>query len=145
MKNIIVAIDIHKNEELLVNKAIEIAEKFDAKLWIIHASAPDPDFVSYKAGPQSVRDDRAKTLLSENKLLEGLTEKARQKGIKATGLLIQGATISLLIEECDKLNADLLIMGHKKHGFLQKIIKGSIAEGILKDVKIPLLIIPLAD
>ncbi len=145
MKNIIVAIDIHKNEELLVNKAIEIAKKYDAKIWIIHASAPDPDFVNYKAGPQSVRDDRAKTLLLENKLIEDLTKKAKQKGLEATGLLIQGATVSLIIEECDKLQADLLIIGHKKQGFLQRILKGSVAGGILENTNIPLLVIPLAD
>ena len=101
--------------------------------------------MSYKAGPQSVRDDRAKTLLLENKLIEDLTKKAKQKGLEATGLLIQGATVSLIIEECDKLQADLLIIGHKKQGFLQRILKGSVAGGILENTNIPLLVIPLAD
>jgi nucleotide-binding universal stress UspA family protein len=143
MKNIIVAVDIEKKEELLVNKAIEMAKVYQAKLWIIHASAPDPDFVGFEAGPQSVRDERAGTLLKENKILNNYSDLAKRNGVEATGLLIQGPTIELILEECDKLEADLLILGHKKHGFIQRLIRGSIAGGIMENTKIPLMIIPL--
>ena len=143
MKNIIVAVDTEVKEEYLVEKGIEMAKVYNAKLWIIHASAPDPDFVSYEAGPQSVRDERAKTLLAENKILNNYSDLAKRKGIEAAGLLIQGPTIELILEECDKLKADLLILGHRKQGFIQRIIKGSIAGGIMENTKIPLLIIPL--
>jgi nucleotide-binding universal stress UspA family protein len=143
MKNIIVAVDIENKEERLVDKGIEMAKAFNAKLWIIHASAPDPDFVSYEAGPQSVRDERAKTLFTENAILNDYSDLAQKKGIKAAGLLIQGPTIELLLDECKKLNADLLIIGHRKQGFLQRIIRGSVAGGILENTRIPLMIIPL--
>ncbi len=143
MKNIIVALDIEKKEEYLVEKGIEMAKAYKAKLWIIHASAPDPDFVGYEAGPQSVREERAKTLFTENQILNDYSELAKRKGVEATGLLIQGPTIELILEECDKLKADLLILGHRKLGFIQRIIKGSIAGGILENTKIPLMIIPL--
>ena len=143
MKNIIVALDIEKKEEYLVEKGIEMTKVYNAKLWIIHASAPDPDFVGYEAGPQSVRDERAKTLFTENQILNDYSELAKRKGVDATGLLIQGPTIELILEECDKLKADLLILGHRKHGFIQRIIRGSIAGGIMENTKIPLMIIPL--
>jgi len=143
MKNIIVAVDIEKKEEYLVEKGIEMAKTYQAKLWIIHASAPDPDFVGYEAGPQSVRDERARTLFTENKILNDYADLAKRKGVDATGLLIQGPTTELILEECDKLKADLLILGHRKHGFIQRIIRGSIAGGIMENTKIPLMIIPL--
>ncbi len=143
MKNIIVAVDIEKKEEKLVKKGIELALKFNAKLWIIHASAPDPDFVGYEAGPQSVRDERAHTLFKENQILNDYSDLAQRQGIKATGLLIQGPTIELILEECKKLKADLLILGHRKHGFIQRIIRGSVAGGILENTLTPLMIIPL--
>lgn len=143
MKNIIVAVDIEKKEEYLVEKAIEMAGVYHAKLWILHASAPDPDFVGYEAGPQSVRDERAKTLFTENTILNNYSDLAKRNNVEAAGLLIQGPTIELILEECDKLKADLLILGHRKHGFIQRIIRGSVAGGIMESTKIPVMIIPL--
>lgn len=143
MKNILVAIDFGDNEELLVQKAIEIGLKFQSKIWIVHASAPDPDFVSFDAGPQSVRDDRAKTLQKQNEIIGLLTDKVKAVGLDVTGLLIQGPTVELIIEESEKLKADLIIIGHKNLGFFEKFIKGSVSSGILQNSKIPMMIIPI--
>ncbi|MEN8124938.1 MAG: universal stress protein [Bacteroidota bacterium] len=143
MKNILVAIDFGDEEELIVQKAIEIGVKFKSKIWIIHAAAPDPDFVSFDAGPQSVRDDRAKTLHEENKIIGLLTDKVKAEGLDATGLLIQGSTIELILKESEKLKADLIIIGHKKLGFFEKFIKGSVSSGILQNSKIPIMVIPI--
>lgn len=142
MKNIFVAIEFGKGEDLLVDKAIEIATKFHSKVWIVHASAPDPDFVSFDAGPQSVRDARAETLHKESRIIEVLTERVKANGIEAVGLLIQGPTVELIHDESEKLNSDLIIMGHRKHGFVEKLIKGSVSGGILQNTKIPVLVVP---
>ena len=51
MKNILVTIDFKRNDQLLIDKAFQLAESFDSKLWLIHIAAPDPDFVGYEVGP----------------------------------------------------------------------------------------------
>ncbi len=143
MKNIIVAIDFGDKEELLVQKAIELGEKFQSKIWIIHASAPDPDFVSFEAGPQSVRDQRADILHKEHRIIGSLADKVKSKGLDVSGLLLKGPTVEVILKESEKINADLLIMGHKKHGFIDKLIRGSVSGGVLQHSKIPLMIIPI--
>jgi len=35
MKNILVTIDFDKNEKLLIDKAFQLAESFDSKLWLM--------------------------------------------------------------------------------------------------------------
>ena len=143
MKNILVAIDFGDREELLVEKAIELGQKFNSKIWIVHASAPDPDFVSFEAGPQSVRDERAKALHKENRDVGILADMAKSKGLDAVGLLIKGTTIEVILEESEKLSADILIIGHKKHGFIEKLIKGSVSGVVFQQSKIPVLIVPV--
>ena len=69
MKNILVSIDFNEQEALLMDRAYEFAKAFDAKIWLVHIAAPDPDFVGYDAGPQYVRDARAEDLKGEHKLL----------------------------------------------------------------------------
>ena len=66
MKNILVCIDFHEQTKNLINKAAEIAKAFNAKLWLVHVAAPDPDFVGYDVGPQYIRDARADELKEES-------------------------------------------------------------------------------
>lgn len=143
MKNILVTIEFNENEELLLDKAIELAKPFHAKVWLMHIAAPDPDFVGYEVGPQYIRDTRADELKSEHKKLDAYVTGLKNKGIETEGLLIQGATTQMIIDESKKLHVDLIIAGHHEHGFFYKAFVGSISSEIIRKSKIPVLIVPL--
>ena len=143
MKNIIVAIDFDKNEQLLIDKAFQLAKSFDSKIWLMHIAAPDPDFVGYEVGPQYIRNGRAEDLKKEHHLLQQYADKLNKNGIKAEGLLIQGATIEMVMEEAKKLNADLIIAGHRIHSFFHNAFTGNFSAEIIKKSKIPVLMVPL--
>ena len=66
-----------------------------------------------------------------------------EKGIDADGLLIQGATREMILQESEKLNIDLIIIGHHEHGLLYKIFAGSVASQVIKHSKIPVLTVPI--
>jgi len=143
MKNILVTFDFNKNEMLLIDKAFQLAESFNSKLWLMHIAAPDPDFVGYEVGPQYIRDNRAAELRKEHKLLQEYTNTLKKKGVDSEGLLVQGATVEMIIEESKKLNIDLIIAGHHEHGFFYNAFVGSVSAQIIKKSKIPVLIVPL--
>jgi nucleotide-binding universal stress UspA family protein len=143
MKNILVTIDFNINEQLLIDKAFQLAEQFDSKIWLVHIAAPDPDFVGYGVGPQYIRDSRASELRKEHKILQEHSDNLEKKGVKAEGLLIQGATIEMIIEESKKLKVDLIIAGHHEHNFLYRAFVESVSGKIIKKSKIPVLIVPL--
>lgn len=138
-----VAIDFINNEKLLIDSAFRLAERFDAKIWLIHIAAPEPDFVGYEVGPQYIREFRAEELRKEHKLLQEYTREVEKKGIEADGLLVQGATIEMIMEEAVKLKVDLIIAGHEEHNFLYKAFVGSVSRQIIEKSKIPVLIVPL--
>jgi len=143
MKNILVAIDFKGNEQQVIDKAYEFAKAFKAKIWLIHIAAPNPDYVGFEAGPQYIRDNRATQLKKEHKLLETYSDNLENKGVKAEGLLVQGATIEMIIEESKKLNIDLIIAGHSERSFLYKAIFGRVSRKIIKESNIPTLIVPI--
>ncbi len=143
MKNILVTIDIEENAILLIEKAAQIAEKFNSKVWIVHIAAPDPDFVGYEVGPQYIRDSKAEELRKEHKLIQEYSEDLRARGIDAEGLLIQGATREMILLESQKLNIDLIIIGHHENSILYKIFAGSVASSVIEHSKIPVLTIPI--
>jgi nucleotide-binding universal stress UspA family protein len=143
MKNILVAIDFNKDEQLLIDQSFNLAKAFNSKVWLMHIAAPDPDFVGYDVGPQYIRDSRAEELRKEHKLIQEYSEGLKAKGVDSEGLLVQGATIEMIIKESQKLNIDLIIAGHLSRGFFYNAFVGSTSSVIIKESKIPVLIVPL--
>jgi nucleotide-binding universal stress UspA family protein len=144
MKNILLCIDFHESNRL-IDIAIEWMKPLKAKLWLIHAAAPDPDFVGYEPGPQYVRDNRARELKNEHQELTKLVRIVKEKGVDAEALLIQGPTIEIIIAESKKLHIDLIITGHHEHGFFFKIFNSDTASKLISKSSIPVLVIPLDD
>jgi nucleotide-binding universal stress UspA family protein len=143
MRNILVTIDFRENEYKLTDKAIELAKMFDSKIWLIHIVAPDPDFIGYEVGPQYIRDYTSEIIRDEHKKLHELATILKGQGINADGLLMQGPTIEMIIEESNKLYIDLIITGHHEHGFFYRTFVESVSVGILNKSKIPILVVPL--
>ena len=143
MKNILVPIDFNDHEQVLLNKAFEMAQAFNSKIWLLHIADPDPDFVGYATGPQYIRDDVAPNLRKHHKIIQEYALQLYNKGANAEALLIQGTTTETILDEAKKLNIDLIILGHHEHGFLYKLFVGSVSEGIIKQSKVPVLIVPL--
>lgn len=143
MKNILLGIDFHDKTDELIRKSVEFAKLINAKLWLLHVAAPDPDFVGFEAGPQFIRDERADRLREEHKQLWNYSEDIEKQGVDADGLLIQGGTIETIIEESIKLNIDFIIAGYHEHNFLYDAFFGNTSIQIIKNSKIPVLVFPL--
>jgi len=145
MKNILVTIDFEKEANLLVDRAFDLAEKFGSKVWLIHIAAPNPEFVGYEAGPQNERDFRAGELKTEHTIIEKYAHQLKEKGINAEGLLIQGPTLETILKETDKLNIDMVIIGHHKHSLFYKAFVGNTDSALINKSKVPVLLIPLTN
>ena len=143
MKNILLGIDFHDKTETLIQKAVAFTKQINAKLWLLHVAAPDPDFIGFEAGPQFIRDERADKLWDEHKKLWNFKQEIEQQGVDAEGLLIQGATIETILEESIKLEIDVIITGYHEHNFLYNAFFGNNSIQIIKNSTIPVLVFPL--
>ena len=122
-----------------------MAAKFNAKLWLVHVAAPDPDFIGYEVGPQYVRDVLAKDLREEHKLLQKFSSQLKERNIDTEGLLVQGTTIETIVDLTKKLSIDLIVIGKHKHGFFHKTFMISTDESLLELSNVPVLVVPLKD
>lgn len=145
IRNILVGVNLNDWDEPLLTSAENFASRFGSKIWLVHVAAPDPDFVGYEPGPQYVRDVRAEKLRNEHRELSEISEDLKSRGIESEGLLIQGPTIQMLLEEAEKLETDLLIVGTHKHGFWDSLFSESVSVELLRKSQIPLLAIPTGE
>ncbi len=143
MKNILVAVDIENGDEQLITQASLLAQKFDAKVWIIHVAAPDPDFVGFDVGPLYVRKTLADDLREEHRNLHSYAKLLSDQGISAEAIMIQGPTVETIFDEAIKLEADLIVMGAHRHNFMRRVFGQDVSHQVIDKSKIPMLIVPL--
>lgn len=142
MKTILVAIDFSTVTEPMLEVAVRMGRAFDAKLCLVHVEPPDPSFVGYEAGPQTVRDAVAEEFREEHRKLHALQKEVEAQGVATTSQFIQGPTIEKILEEVDEQEADLLVMGSHGHGALHHLLVGSVSEGVLRKARCPVLVVP---
>ncbi|MCB9364314.1 MAG: universal stress protein [Flavobacteriales bacterium] len=143
MKNILVTIEFEDQSDVLMEKATEIAAKYGAKVWLVHVAAPEPDFVGYGTGPQYIRDTLAQDLREEHRILQKYADEMKNNGVEAEGLLVQGSTVETIITESEKLNIDMIVIGHHKRSFLYHLFMTGTDESLIEQSNIPVLTIPL--
>ena len=142
MRKLLAAVDFSPVSKAVIEQAGSLAKAFSAELTVIHVAAPDPDFVGYAAGPQTVRDDRARELRTEHRELQAIAEGLRDRGISAIALLIQGPAVEKILAEGRRLQADAIIIGSHGHGALYRALLGSVSEGVVRTARCPVLVVP---
>jgi len=142
MKNLVVALDLSETTATVLAQARPLSECYAAKLWLIHAAQPDPDFVGFDVGPVTVRKSVADHFHEEHRQLQALAEGLRTEGFDCTALLIQGATVEVILKEAADLAADMIIVGSHGHGLVHQLILGSTSEGVIRKSRIPVLVVP---
>ena len=144
MTNILIPIELDDSplEGRIINTAISYAKSLNAKCWVIHVADPNPDFVGFEVGPQYIRDELAEDLREEHRLIQNIANLFTENKIDCKGLLIQGASHDMIKQEIEKLNINLLVLGNKKHNFLDIFFSGSLTNDLMNEVNIPVLLIP---
>ena len=139
---LLVALDLSHSTHFLTEQVRKIAKATPSEIWLLYVAEPEPDFLSYDTGPQTVRDSVAKRFHREHRELQQLAESFRDQGITCTALLIQGAITETILAEAEKLQVDQILVGSYGKGFLQRLILGSTCLDVLNHAKIPVLVVP---
>ena len=126
----------------VVDEAAAMARALGDRLVILHVAAPDPDFVGYEVGPQSVRDSMASHFHEEHQKLGVLEKGAAKAGGAVEALLVQGPTVEKALQMAERLCATHIVLGSHGHGALRKLLVGSVTEGVLRGAGCPVVVVP---
>lgn len=144
MKRILAALDFSEVSASVAERAAALAGAFGAELILLHVAAEDPAFVGYGAGPDTVRDDRARELRDEHRRLQELAEDLRGRGVAAKALLVEGPSVEKILDEAERLRADAIVIGSHGHTALYRVLLGSVSEGVVRKSPRPVLLVPSA-
>lgn len=142
MKNIAVGIDFSDLAEPVLKRAAELAKALDAHLHLVHIYAPEPDFVGYAEYAYPGEDERDEELREEKKKIREWIDELKKGGIEASGYMREGDTVHGLLEFAEKRGARMLVIGTHGRGFVERMLLGSVAEGIIRHATLPVVVVP---
>ena len=145
MKNILVSINLNEFADVIIDQALEMVSKESSKIWVLHVAEPEPEFVGYGPGPQYVRDARANELKKEHKVIQEHIDRITKQGYQADGLIHVGAIVDSIMKESEKLNTDLIVVGHEEHNLFFRGLFGSTSNSLMHNTRVPVLIVPCED
>ncbi len=139
---ILVPIDFSAAEPAITDCAAVLAKGLAAKIVLLHVEAPEPAFVGYEAGPQSVRDSVARSIHGNGQALHAVRDRLRAQGLSVESLLIQGSTAEKIVDEAGRLNAEYIVIGSHGHGALFDLVVGSVSDGVIRRAPCPVVVVP---
>ena len=133
IKNILVPLTITKDSKNILDHAISIAEKFKAKIVILHVlREPKMDLseIDYESGfLQKIKKHQEEEVEREFKSL--IPEEYYEKYNLSTEIT-SGQPFVEIVKKAKSLNANLIVMGTHGRSGLSHVLLGSVAEKVLR-------------
>ncbi len=139
---LLAALDLADTPPAVLRETRAWADRLRAAVWLLHVAEPDPDFVGYEPGPDTVRAAVARKFHREHRQIEDAARDLRAAGLEATALLVQGPTAATILREAERLGADAILLGVRGHGALHDFLLGSVSRRVLHAAARPVLFVP---
>jgi nucleotide-binding universal stress UspA family protein len=156
IKNILYATDLSQNSPFVFQYAVDLAEKYDAHIYLLHVMERTPSqehLVKGSPMAEALKDEYEKERVGEVGKIKHRMEAFCTRELKERSLLLKRVSIHVIdghppsgiLEKVDELRPDVLVMGTHSKDFLTHAFLGSVAQKVLDRVKIPVLIIPIPE
>jgi nucleotide-binding universal stress UspA family protein len=139
---ILLATDGSEEAELAALRAMDIAEKTDSELHVVHVGVVPLFLLSYPG-----------TLGYYGKLYEQIEEESREWlrelswRVKVAGGTVAGSHLRMgavdleVVALAKELQADMIVMGCRGHRGIRRTIEGSISDGVIRHAPCPVLVV----
>ncbi len=153
MNTIVTALDLQGNTHLVVEKALDMAERLNAQLHLVHVIAPVGTYITTNmVDPLSGVDTTM--LANELDIVDSQKQIAQEQLDKIASELLPAQVVAKVligpVEEevanyAQEINAIMIVVGtHHRRG-LARLIYGETSVRILHESQIPILVIPTID
>ena len=141
IKTILVPTDFSSDADAALEAAIDLAKAFDSKLELFHAYHVEiPPIYAGFGGDFTLPEDilgpiREGAEAAMNRLVEDVAA----KGVDVSGRVAMDHASRAILEEAERMLADLIVMGTRGLTGLEHLVLGSTAEKVLRLAHCPVL------
>ncbi|WP_336975288.1 universal stress protein [Acinetobacter pittii] len=141
-QHILVPIDGSETSMVAMKEAIKLGKALNSKITVVQVMALDPFIADayVKTGETNELIERTRTYLLN--ILEQAKQQFSNEGITVETKLLEGFVVhEEIIQAAQDLNADLIVMGSHGRTGVRKLVLGSVAQKVLGESHIPVLIV----
>ena len=139
---ILLATDGSEEAELATMRAIDLAERTDAELHVVHVGVV-PSFLRSDPGTRGYDGKLYEQIEEESReLLRKLSWQVKVAGGTVAGTHLRMGEVDLeIVGLAKELGADLIIMGCRGHRGIRRAIEGSISDSVIRHAPCPVLVV----
>ena len=144
VKTILVPTDFSEDANEACLLAREWARSFDAKLHLVHAyylDIPPTFYAGDTVGYTNLQPILDPMRENAESAVEDLVKSIDADGIESSSAVVMGHPAEVILDEIDRAEADLIIMGTRGLTGLKHIVLGSTAERIVRMASCPVMTI----
>ena len=136
-EKILVPLDGSEHSLNALEKALQIAKKFDGKITLINVYSVS----SFRMTPSQVFAYVVELRKSGESILEEGKKIAWAEGIQVETLLKEGHIVEEILQKAREGNFDLIVMGARGISKMKEILLGSVSHGVTTHAPCPVLIV----
>lgn len=138
-KKILIATDGSEYTKNAIDYGIDLAKSTGAKLFVIYVV----DTAAFASIPMDAAWESMYELLNQegNQAIKYVVEKAEAEGLEIEGKLIEGHPADEIIKSSESNSVSLIVMGTLGKSGLDRFLLGSVAEKVVRNSKIPVLVV----
>jgi nucleotide-binding universal stress UspA family protein len=135
---ILVGMDFSEHSAVALDRAVDYAKAFGAKIHLLHSYAvPVRGVMPYDfAVPDGVWDGIREA--AETKL-EGVRQRVESAGVEVSSEISPALPSEAILAAAEQIGADLIVMGTRGYTGLRHVLLGSVAERTIRLASCPVL------
>lgn len=122
-----------------LRRAVALAKACHAPLVLMHVMTPPSPFVGEGTSPQNYLDLLVLARRSAKRRLAATLVRARQQGLRAQAIFVEGLPADEILRGARRARADLVVMGTHGRSGVSRLFMGSVAERVVRESRIPVL------
>ncbi len=141
IKTILVPTDFSSDADAAIEAAIDLAEAFDAKLELFHAYHVEIPPIYAGFGGDFTRPEDILEPIREGAeaTMNRLVEEVAARGLDVRGRVAMDYASRAILDEAERLLADLIVMGTRGLTGLEHLVLGSTAERVIRLARCPVM------
>ena len=140
MKKFLVGVDGSPEAGAAVRKAAELAKAFGARLTLVYVAPPNPTYAADTWAAELKRADVIEHGYVPALLLQAELE-CRPSGVVADTTSRTGRAAETMAEMAESGGFDLVVVGHRGRGAVQRALLGSVADRLVQICPRPVLVV----
>ena len=143
VRSILVAVDFSESTDRILTAATNLAKAVgSARVTLVNVAPRDPDLFGHQLTRKVITEPVPDDVRERYDNLMACAKRLEDAEVAVSPLLVRGDRVRALLREAESEAADMIVIGSHGRGALYKRLVGSVSEGVMREAKCPVLIIP---